>query len=515
MRRVVAVPAFVALALILASCAAVTDPATNVTPNRARLNAHGHTDSTPASYYFAYATDPADLGTDAEFDTQIVVVPPGAHGPNGEDIPFAAPTATLRPDTTYYFRVCGGDDVLNRLVCANTRSFTTPPNPDVTLKSTQYGTSGSCCVGTADFNRDGILDIVTSGNANPGFTRPVSLMFGDGNGGFGAEQEFGPQEGTDAIAVGDFNRDGKKDIAYSASGVKVLLGDGTGGFSAGPQSGIGCRFTEARDVNRDGKLDLVGTSGLHLSFWACVAFGDGAGGFSASDPIDPDERPLIATVADVTRDGRPDLVVGTAGAQLGGPTGVSVLPGTSSGTFGAPLHTALPSGSGAPLGLVVADFNRDGIPDAVVATQARDSAQGSGPSFLLAGTSSGGLAAPIPVPNLPYSVLAAGDLDGNGTPDLVSERAEALPPSVVTGSTLRQQLIFRVLPGKGDGTFKAPNDSPAGPGGFISAFSPPNNSLLVADFDRDGRPDVATAAVYDSRISTLGVVDVGLNTTAR
>ena len=333
-----------ALALILASCAAVTDPATNVTPNRARLNAHGHTDSTPASYYFAYATDPADLGTDAEFDTQVVVVPPGAHGPNGEDIPFAAPTATLRPDTTYYFRVCGGDDVLNRLVCANTRSFTTPPNPDVTLKSTQYGTSGSCCVGTADFNRDGILDIVTSGNANPGFTRPVSLMFGDGNGGFGAEQEFGPQEGTDAIAVGDFNRDGKKDIAYSASGVKVLLGDGTGGFSAGPQSGSGCRFTEARDVNRDGKLDLVGTSGLHLSLWACVAFGDGAGGFSASDPIDPDERPLIATVADVSRDGRPDLVVGTAGAQLGGPTGVSVLPGTSSGTFGAPLHTALPSG---------------------------------------------------------------------------------------------------------------------------------------------------------------------------
>jgi hypothetical protein len=512
MRRVVSVPAFVALALILASCAATTDPATNVTSNRAILRAHGHTDSTPASYYFAYAPDGADLGTQEEFDTQLVVVPPGAHGPNGEDIPFAAPTVTLRPDTTYHFRVCGGDDHVPFPTCANTRTFTTPPNPDVTLKSTQYGTTGSCCVGTADFNRDGILDLVTSGNVNQAFARAVSVRFGDGSGGFGAEQEFGPQAVAEAIAAGDFNRDGKKDVAYlGGSGLNVLLGDGNGGFSAGPQSPAGCRFTETRDVNRDGKLDLIGIGGLHLSSWACVSFGDGAGGFSSGNVIDPDERPLVVTVADVTRDGRPDLVVGTAGLELGGPTGVSVLPGTSAGTFGPPLPTTLPSGT--PIAIVVADFNRDGIPDAVVSTQAGGGQPG--PGWLLAGTSNGRLAAPVPVPNLPESVLAAGDLDGNGTPDLVSERAEFLPPSVVSGSTLRQQLIFRVLPGKGDGTFKAPNDSPAGPGGFISAFFPAGNSLLVADFDRDARPDVATAAVYDSRIVTLGVVDVGLNTTAR
>jgi hypothetical protein len=174
-----------------------------------------------------------------------------------------------------------------------------------------------------------------------------------------------------------------------------------------------------------------------------------------------------------------------------------VLPGTATGGFGPPLHRSLPSGL--PIGIVVADFNRDGILDVVASTL---TGQGPGPSYLLAGTPSGTPAAPVQVPNLPSSVLAVGDLDGNGTEDLIAEREEGVAPN----GGARSRLIFRVLPGKGDGTFKAPNDIPAVLPDTPSAFNSPGNSLLVADFDRDGREDLATAG--------LDFMAVGLNRTA-
>ena len=139
LRRVVVVLALLALPLVLGACAAATDPATSVTPNGAILHAHGHSDTSTASYYFAYAPDRADLGTQAELQTKGVTVPAGVDGPNGEDLPFSARTVTLRPDTTYSYRVCGGDATLPFPTCANTRTFTTPPNPDVNLRTKEYG----------------------------------------------------------------------------------------------------------------------------------------------------------------------------------------------------------------------------------------------------------------------------------------------------------------------------------------------------------------------------------------
>jgi hypothetical protein len=106
-------------------------------------------------------------------------------------------------------------------------------------------------------------------------------------------------------------------------------------------------------------------------------------------------------------------------------------------------------------------------------------------------------------------VLATGDLDGNGTQDLIAERTEDVAPN----GGGRSQLIFRVLPGKGDGTFKAPNDIPAVLPGRPSAFSG-SSSLLVADFDRDGREDLATAGEYLSGVTGFGFMAVGLNRTA-
>ena len=84
-----------------------------------------------------------------------------------------------------------------------------------------------------------------------------------------------------------------------------------------------------------------------------------------------------------------------------------------------------------------------------------------------------------------------------------------------TDGSRGEQLIFRVLPGKGDGSFKAPNDVPVVNPGRPSSFVQTSRSLLVADFDRDGKPDLATAGNFVTGSSTsVGFLAVGLNTTA-
>jgi hypothetical protein len=81
-----------------------------------------------------------------------------------------------------------------------------------------------------DFKGDGRQDLaVANGDSNN-----VSILLGDGAGGFGAATYFGAGS-VQPVAVGDFNRDGRQDLAVANNGsnnVSILLGDGTGHFSA-------------------------------------------------------------------------------------------------------------------------------------------------------------------------------------------------------------------------------------------------------------------------------------------
>ena len=113
------IPVVAALALGLSACVGDTDPATNVTNVSAQLNAHGHTDGGPATWWWEYATVQADLGT--ANDTEVC----GGTGPRQPD--RCGPAARgrtrstlntssspgLTPNTTYYFRACGQDSELD------------------------------------------------------------------------------------------------------------------------------------------------------------------------------------------------------------------------------------------------------------------------------------------------------------------------------------------------------------------------------------------------------------------
>ena len=125
MRRAVMISLLVLGCGLVAGCAAITDPASNVGATGASLNAHGQTEGSPATYFFQYALNKSDLGTSAAQRTPTRGPVP-AHVPaNGGFASFGESIAGLTPSTTYYFEVCGRDAQLSSDVCGGVKSFTT------------------------------------------------------------------------------------------------------------------------------------------------------------------------------------------------------------------------------------------------------------------------------------------------------------------------------------------------------------------------------------------------------
>ena len=135
-------------------------------------------------------------------------------------------------------------------------------------------------VAVGDVNGDFKPDLVV---ANQG-SSTVSVLLGNGAGGFGAKTDFATGAFPYSVAIGDVNGDLKPDLVVANSGpgtVSVLLGDGAGGFGARTDFATGAhpQSVAVGDVNGDGKLDLV-TANFY-AHTVSVLLGNGAGGFGA------------------------------------------------------------------------------------------------------------------------------------------------------------------------------------------------------------------------------------------
>src|SRR5205814_2046939 len=105
----------------------------------------------------------------------------------------------------------------------------------------------------------------------------VSILLGDGTGNFSAAANFGSGNDPISVAVGDFNGDGKQDLAvanYATNDVSILLGNGDGSFQLAVNFGVGsaARSVAVGDFNGDGKQDLAVANGGDVS----ILLGDGA-----------------------------------------------------------------------------------------------------------------------------------------------------------------------------------------------------------------------------------------------
>ena len=216
-------------------------------------------------------------------------------------------------------------------------------------------------VAVGDFNGDGRQDLAAANDGDGS----VSVLLGGDGGAFAAKADYASGGHPAAVAVGDFNGDGRQDLAaanYSSDTVSVLLGNGNGTFAAKVDyaAGAGPYSVAVGDFNGDGKQDLATANVFGDS--VSVLLGSGSGTFGAKTDYATGAGPTSVAVGDFNGDGRQDLV--TANANAG--NSVSILLGSGSGTFAAKIDYAT---GATPESVAIGDFNCDGRKDLVTANQ--------------------------------------------------------------------------------------------------------------------------------------------------
>jgi Calx-beta domain/FG-GAP-like repeat len=345
-------------------------------------------------------------------------------------------------------------------------SFLAPVN--YALGSDPYNPENPDAVVTADFNNDGILDLAVA-NSSDG---TVSVLLGNGNGTFQPAQKS-DRVYASSLAVGDFNADGKLDLATGSDGaLSVLLGNGDGTFQ--PPSYInfpGTVSVAVGDFNADGKLDLgvvwfyFDDTGRSYSYVA-VMLGKGDGSFpgaSSTYDLSMDGADAVA-VGDFNGDGKLDLATDS---ELGS---VNVLLNDGSGTLLAPTRFYTGTSS---VSVAAGGVNGDGIADLVAANN------GSVSVLLGNGLGAFGAAQNYAAGSYPYPV-ELGDFNNDGNLD------------IATANHWSDDVT--VLLGRGNGTFALPRSSAAGLG---------PQGLAIGDFNGDGWLDAATANFSGNNVSVL------------
>jgi len=284
-----------------------------------------------------------------------------------------------------------------------------------TLASSPAAGSYPGVVAVGDFNGDGIPDLAVATRNSNSVSGMVAIFLGDGTGNFtwASSVSSGPFDTPVALAVGDFNGDGKLDLAAvngDDGSVAILLGDGNGNFSLA-STPVGPSFPEegtngligVGDFNGDGNLDLAVLDGGSK---VLILLGDGTGNFKLASSPATGSFPSSLVVGDFNADGRLDLAVGNGGDRT-----VSILLGDGTGNF---TLASTPAGAGGgPLAL--GDFNADGKLDLAVINYAN----AINTACILLGDGTGGFTlASCSDTGEKTSSIAVGDFNGDGRLDV-------------------------------------------------------------------------------------------------
>jgi len=275
-------------------------------------------------------------------------------------------------------------------------------------------------IAVADFNVDGRPDLAVTSETRGTLT----ILLGDGRGQFIQTWSQPIGRRPRALVAGNFDGDGFPDVAvanFESDDIAILLGNGRGGFE-GPTLipvGSGPSTIVTGSFQGDHHLDLAVANTLSDS--ASVLFNDGRGRFRDVLSYAVGPRPTYLMVGDLNHDGHPDLVAGSAYSET-----VTVLYGDGQ-TLGNAQRNQL-AGTARPL--VSDDFDRDGHLDLVTTNAANNSVD------ILPGVASGSFGTPLqfPVGNHPDAV-ANGDFNGDGRPDLAIVHHETGTITILLNTT--------------------------------------------------------------------------------
>lgn len=325
---------------------------------------------------------------------------------------------------------------------------------------------GSDLESADDLNNDGIADLTS-------FNAAIYVSLGNADGTFAPPATVAiPDGGFGDVTLGKLNADDYPDVVFADElndRVEILFGDGLGGFASDDKHDLGAtpRRAVLASVNGDAHPDIITINNNDRSL--SLLLGNGDGTFLTPTAINVQERPTDALTSLLNDDEHPDLIV----TLESGGSHVAVLLNNGDGTFATPV--LYPTGA-SPQRVAAGDVNGDGTPDIVTSNQA-----GDGVSVLM-GKSDGTLLPKVDhaTGDNPRGLLLV-DLNGDTNPDLLVAHVGANHHAVLLNDGL---------------------------GGFAPAQLVPtssgNENCLLEDINRDGLPDIV------SRVNQRAMVSHGL-----
>ena len=330
---------------------------------------------------------------------------------------------------------------------------------------------------SADFRNNGKTDLAVA----DWLSGHVSILLGNGDGTFQKAIRFEVPNPI-ALAVGDFNEDGKPDLAvieFGGTGHSLLalfLGEGDGKFRAGAtyELAIQSAGIALADFNGDGHLDVAASSGGEGKTGnVMIFFGTGKGTLEKPTTYKVAGTPGNIAAADLNGDKHPDLATVTAGT-------VAILLNDGTGKFLKPV--TYDAGGGEAVDVKIADLRHDGRNDLAVVNASLSAIA----VLLNNGDGTFGTAKLYPT-SLPgqstgADAVAIDDFNLDGKLDLAASNQDG-----------NSALFY----GKGDGTFQAavPIHDEIKFDGAIS--------LTVGDFNNDKAPDLAFAMYFKNKIAVM------------
>ncbi len=341
-------------------------------------------------------------------------------------------------------------------------------NGNLTFQAAAPSPAGNNPVALAsgDFNKDGKLDLAVAfqGDFSTATSAGVAVLLGKGDGSFQAPASFAAANGVSALLAADFTGDGNLDLVLGnnqTNTVTVFPGNGAGAFGAGVDTSIGAgpEYLAAMDLNQDSKADLVAQ--LTILNGLSVLLNNGNGSFQEPVILAAGNDASSFVALDLNGDGS-ETVFYVPGVG----TDLTIVGYASDGRIaGQPMVAAPPQ----LYDITTADFNKDGKPD--IAAVGPGNADGDIITLLSQPGSNGFTRGPEFRLGGSLFAAAGGDFDGDGNPDL-------------TVAPNSQPAQLRLLRGDGTGALANPINTPL-PG---AAYN-----LAAADFNADGRTDVAVS----------------------